>query len=76
MSTVDHCHSCRAPVVWSITAKGKRMPLDACPRSDGTFIIDSEGIARKPQLGEDVPFLLYVSHFATCPNADRHRKPR
>ena len=42
------CRSCGAPMIWTVTAAGKRMPLNP----DGT------------------------SHFASCPNAAEHRKPK
>jgi hypothetical protein len=69
----DRCRSCDAPIVWALTEKGARMPLDAEPTPAGSLVL-VDGIARRPQIGEDVPYLQYVSHFATCPNADRHRK--
>jgi len=72
---VSTCHSCHAPIVWAVTTKGKRMPLDDPPSTKGTFVI-VDGIARKPDPAGAVPFLMYTSHFATCPNAERHRKAR
>lgn len=69
------CRSCGAPIIWAITENGKRMPLDAEPaeRPTGVFRLEPSGddlIARRPI--EQV----YISHFATCPNADQHRKPK
>lgn len=72
------CSSCGAPIVWAITEAGKRVPLDAKPiriaivarDNDGAEILDNG--ARVIARGENG----YVSHFATCPNAAAHRKPR
>ena len=46
------CRSCRALVVWIITANQRRMPVEATG----------------PHRGD--------SHFAHCPDAAKHRKPR
>lgn len=35
----SHCRSCGAPVIWRITPKGKRTPLDPDPRDDGNIVI-------------------------------------
>lgn len=72
---MNRCTSCGAKVIWAKTAKGKSMPLDATPTADGNLVLVN-GVARIPEIGDDQPFLAYKSHFATCPNADEHRKPR
>lgn len=69
------CRSCGAPVVWKRTPKGKPIPLDPNPVDNGNIVVDGntaevvgplEAIARGA--GQ-----LYVSHFATCPDANHHR---
>lgn len=72
----DHCGSCKAPVVWVITEKGKRMPLDKEPVPNGNIIVLNNGIAHFLLKDEPVKpeTKRYVSHFATCPNAGQHRK--
>lgn len=55
------CRSCGAPLIWGLTAAGKRMPVDA---TDPLLA----PIARVVDT--------YVSHFATCPKAAEHRQPR
>lgn len=55
------CRSCEAPIVWLKTATGKAMPVDASSVQPGDTLF--------------VPGL-HVSHFATCPDAKEHRKPR
>ena len=69
----DRCRSCKASIVWAITEKGHRIPLDAEPTVAGNLVI-VDGVARPPRIDDDVPFLQWVSHFATCPHADQHRK--
>jgi len=54
------CRSCGAPIVWVKTQAKKSMPVDA-------HTYDAEdGLAFNHKK--------HVSHFATCPNADKHRK--
>lgn len=75
------CRSCSAPIVWAVTENGKRIPLDA-----EAVVLIPTGAFRLVDGGEDFggsycdvavsvkAEALYVSHFATCPNADAHRK--
>jgi hypothetical protein len=67
------CSSCGASILWAITEKGHRIPIDPEPTTAGNLTL-VDGIARTPRLGEDAPFLQYLSHFATCPNAADHRR--
>lgn len=55
-----NCKSCNAPIKWVATSNGKSMPVDL----QRLTIITDDG--RMIQGG--------LSHFATCPNADSHRK--
>lgn len=70
------CRSCGAPVVWGVTEKGRRMPLDAEPVAWGNIELDEES-GRLRVLAGDEPRLSgkrYISHFATCPEAKAHRR--
>jgi hypothetical protein len=75
------CRSCGAPVLWAVTAEGKRMPVDAEPAPAGNLIVDQTA---RPWTVRVVPpddLLIgdpprYLSHFATCPHANEHRKLR
>lgn len=60
---VSRCRSCGADVVWTVTATGKHMPLS---------------LKTKEAIIEDGKVVAYTmeTHFADCPNADRHRKPK
>lgn len=81
---IGRCRSCRAPILWSKTEGGKRMPLDPEPVDGGNVALgvpnryDAEGNVIATVLGpleiEAADEPLYVTHFATCPDADRWRR--
>lgn len=63
------CGSCGAEVEWVVTAKGRRMPLDAIAVGGGNVrVVDGVAVVGAPGFGDR------VSHFATCPNAAKHRR--
>lgn len=74
------CRTCHAPVLWVVNERtGKRMPLDLEPETvmSGTrFVLAGER--------RGVPVARVAtgieggrrSHFATCPDADSHRRAR
>ena len=69
------CRSCGAAIVWAKTSTGKTIPLDAAPSPRGNMILDEQGVALVvPTLSGFGPWM--ISHFATCPNAAQHRKPK
>ncbi len=54
------CKSCGEYIVWVKTEAGKNMPVDADSFDEGDDLLwDPDK---------------HISHFATCPNADKHRK--
>lgn len=57
----SQCRTCQAPIVWLKTKQGNRMPVDASSAQPGDQMFD---VAR------------HVSHFATCPQANDHRRER
>jgi hypothetical protein len=70
------CNSCRAEIRWVTSQGGKKMPIDAEPVSDGNLEI-RDGVARvltKAELSMLPDGPRYKSHFATCLNANAHRK--
>lgn len=75
MTDASHCRSCGAPIEWAITVNGRRIPLDLEATPSGNLIV-VDGTARPPRDDEDRPFLMRVSHFATCPTAGVHRRKR
>lgn len=72
----NRCKSCNAEVFWiPSAAHGRLMILDFKPVSTGSILVRGDkahvvSLDAIPEEGE----LRYVSHFATCPNADQHRK--
>lgn len=72
------CRSCGAPIIWTRTAKGKAMPVDAEPRSDGEIALrDEEGTLVAVYIGAATDGeARYVSHFATCKDSDSWRRRR
>lgn len=71
------CSSCGAHIIWALTEKGKRMPVDAVPTRNGNIVLEDDGRSVKAVVRDAMlPGVqaLYISHFATCPNAARHRK--
>lgn len=59
---------CNAQILWVYTRGGKRMPLDAEPTSRGWVVDSATGVAKERNI--------YTAHFATCPDAERFRKPK
>ena len=67
----DKCRSCGAEIIWIKTPEGKSMPLDAKPEKRWVEnVADGHGVDYWGL--EDT----YVSHFATCPDAAKFRKPK
>jgi hypothetical protein len=70
------CNSCGAAVVWAVTKNEKRMPLDALPTSDGTWVVVSGETWKATPQDRALLRPLYTPHWATCIHAAEHRKPR
>lgn len=80
------CRLCGAPLLWGVTVKRHRMPLDPEPSPEGNVrlepheyrpepwavVLSGDELTRARAEGEP----LFVSHFATCPHAKRHRRRR
>ena len=70
------CRTCGAEIIWAKTRTGKSMPLDAIPVGqdvEGTCLLE-DGIAYFGAFDHKPDAPRYVSHFATCPNAAKHRR--
>jgi hypothetical protein len=91
MSETAHCRSCGADIIWAVTEKGKAMPVDPTPLPDGNIVLSmrtNQAPVAAIQTKESIEYLLaqakytgqehllFKSHFATCPNATKHRKAR
>lgn len=70
------CSTCGAPIWWAVTEAGKGIPIDAEPRPDGNMVLGDKGMRPHLPLFDDDAMPRYVSHFATCPQADQHRRTR
>lgn len=83
------CKSCGAPIVWIETVNGKAMPCDAEAveyqenRKGKSQIVTEDGKVVRGDLVKNAPDTLlpkvvdgtgYISHFATCPYANEHRR--
>jgi hypothetical protein len=77
----DQCKSCKRPIIWAVTEKDRRIPLDPEPVANGNILLQTRGNFLLPiaqvrfAVQLDQP-LRYQSHFATCPNAAQHRRKR
>lgn len=82
------CSSCGADILWVKTVSGKKMPLDEEPvwirlqtgghtyiRKDGTFVF-GEIMGDADDDPDANAIEAHTSHFASCPNADQHRRIR
>jgi hypothetical protein len=80
------CRACGAPLRFIKTDKGKTMPVDAKPIKfipevyGKEFFVTEDGLVirgTRPSPSDIYDIHEgYVSHFATCPAAERFRKPR
>lgn len=85
---VSTCRSCGARIVWTKTeASGGLMPVDAAPAEGGNVLFT--GVEASTMDGGTIPVARveagpplfddgeprYLSHFATCPDADDWRRP-
>lgn len=84
---IARCRTCLAPIDWARTAKGFRIPLDPAdsPGPEPNLIVlgydDVDGAPLvRGVTAEDAELhpgaTLRRSHFATCPDAKKHRRRR
>ena len=80
---MSKCKSCGKEIVWIKMASGKNMPCDAGLISfdlahpgdkDAMVLVESNGKVARGYFNPNGDHIGYTSHFATCPNADAHRK--
>ena len=87
-----NCKSCNAPIIWATTQAGRPMPFDKLPVLTGNFFLHTVPKAKRGEpehmaIHVDSDHFAavharlheasrYTSHFATCPNASKHRKAR
>ena len=66
---ISSCKSCGAKIVWMKTKKGKNIPVDFTEK----VRVFLDFTTPRPLTFNHKTM---TSHFATCPQADQHRKPR
>lgn len=79
---MSYCKSCGAEIKWIKMLSGKNMPVDAQKRyiiKDGgnEVLVTESGELIKgtfASLENGANGEGYISHFSTCPNANRHRR--
>lgn len=80
---MTRCKACGARVVWIRTRSGKRMPCDADtivywenPKGSKKVVTPDGDVVSADLKGkpENATGVGYVSHFASCPEADRFRR--
>lgn len=64
---VTRCRSCDAAVVWMKTNRGRNMPVDVDGIDEADLTYEDGKPLFDPEAG-------HVSHFATCPHAEKHRR--
>ena len=64
---IARCRSCGAPAVWMKTQAGNNMLVDA----DSVDEAELDWKGGRPLFDHKAG---HVSHFATCPQADQHRR--
>ena len=78
---MSKCRSCGAEIIWIELASGKYMPCDADKISykqnfhfEKLTLITPEGKVTRGDFDPGSDLIGYTSHFATCPNANQHRR--
>ena len=81
---VSTCRSCGAEIVWMRTENGKAMPLDPgeialveSPHGSVLAVAANGKVIRGDVVGDSYEYgyiLARISHFATCPQANQHRR--
>lgn len=80
---VSTCRRCGAMIIWCVTSKGKKMPVDVTPSQNGEFFLFRKGpsiaaihvASRDGRVGKAVSSgqKRHTSHFSTCPLAGSRR---
>ena len=71
-TTVTRCKSCDAMIFFARTDDFKNMPMDAKPIV--MWRVKPLGPGERDH--KTAKIRVFQTHFATCPNAGAHRKPR
>lgn len=72
---MPNCRSCGASIIFARSTNNKPLPLDARPVHGGNIEL-RRGVAHYVGVDVNARTPRYVSHFATCPKAEQHRKAK
>lgn len=79
MRDMTSCRSCGAKMFFLTMESGRANPVDAEPAENGNIWIGEDGIGHVITKGAEYDAAngpLYMSHFATCPNAKPFKKAK
>lgn len=77
---MPQCRSCGAQIDWVVTKAGKNMPVDPeyvdwNDAEDRMVLVTDQGNVYTVDHNKNYSSVRgRISHFASCPNADKHRK--
>lgn len=80
MANTIKCRSCGASIIFILSTKGRRIPCDAQPikfnyeLGGPDKVVTKNGEVLTGKISESGSETGYISHFATCPNANQHRR--
>ena len=82
LSKTVRCRRCQKEIAFIQTVKGKSMPVNPTsiyfvPAGGPNTYVMLDGTVqrgREPQYADKNTQIGYISHFATCPDADKFRK--
>jgi hypothetical protein len=66
------CEGCGADIIWIKDQKGTRVPLTK--RRVRAYMVDGAAHPFYMENSNGEPVLIHVSHFITCPDADKFSK--
>jgi hypothetical protein len=83
---MSECRSCHRPVLWTVTPKGERAPIDIEPDGEkgNTLVLQPKAFAGEYlsvvltgdalEAARKVPGSLRMNHWATCPDRQAWRE--
>lgn len=77
MNRLAECSTCKAPILWARWAlSGRAVPIDPTPVSSGNLALEAGRVHLYTDDDARLQRERFTSHFATCPDADQHRRRR
>jgi hypothetical protein len=74
------CRYCHEEILWAVTEKSHRIPLDPRPKPNGNIMLEfqADGTPIATVLGDPskASSPLWLAHFASCPGAQKARRKR